>query len=224
MREGVKNMKSYQYIFFDLDGTITDPEMGITNSVIYSLEHYGIEIPERTELHKFIGPPLLESYQKYYGFSPKGAKEVLAVYREYYGEKGVHENELYEGIRELLEKLYRAGKRMVLATSKPETYARIIMDDFDLSEYFYFIGGSDMAESRARKDEVIEYCFEQCEITDRSEVVMIGDREYDIRGAKKTGIDSIGVLYGYGNRQELEEAGADIICKDINELYRKLLA
>jgi phosphoglycolate phosphatase len=196
--------------------------MGITNSVIHSLKHYGIAIPEREELYAFIGPPLMESYQKYYGFSVEGSREAMAVYREYYGVKGVHENEIYHGMKNLLKDLHKSGKKLVLATSKPEKYAKMILEDFGLSSYFYFIGGADMEETRAGKADVIRYDLEQCKITDLSEVVMIGDRKHDILGAKETGLDSIGVLYGYGNRQELEEAGADIICDSVEEL-RKIL-
>ncbi|MDO4941663.1 MAG: HAD family hydrolase [Lachnospiraceae bacterium] len=217
-------MKDYKYIFFDLDGTITDPGIGITNGVMYSLTYYGIPLPPREELYKFIGPPLMESYQNYYGFSKEKSVEALAVYREYYSEKGVHENELYPGIEELLIELKKAGKRIVLATSKPEYYAKIILEHFQLSQYFTFIGGSDMAETvRPGKADVIMYDLESCGITDLSEVVMIGDREHDVLGAKKAGIDSIGVLYGYGDRNELETAGADYIVEGIDDLKKILI-
>jgi len=217
-------MKNYQYIFLDLDGTITDPGVGITGGVLYSLEHYGIELPPREELYKFIGPPLMESYQKYYGFSEEKSVEALGVYREYYSEKGVYENELYEGIPQLLAALKKAGKDIVLATSKPEYYAKMILESFHLSEYFTFIGGSDMEEKiRPGKVDVIRYDLEACGITDLSEVVMIGDREHDVFGAKKIGIDSIGVLYGYGDREELKKAGADYIVETVGDLEKLLL-
>lgn len=217
-------MKNYKYVFFDLDGTITDPGIGITNGVMYSLKHYGIKLPAREELYKFIGPPILESYQKYYGFSKEKSVEALGVYREYYSEKGVYENQLYPGIEEMLDALKKSGKKIVLATSKPEYYAKIILEYFHLTKYFMFIGGSDMEEKvRPGKVDVIRYDLEQCSITDLSEVVMVGDREHDIWGAKKLGIDSIGVLYGYGSRKELEEAGADYVIDSVKDLEHLLV-
>lgn len=217
-------MKQYKYIFFDLDGTITDPVIGITNGVIYSLKRYGIKPPPREELYKFIGPPLMESYQKYYGFSEEKSVEALGVYREYYSEKGVYENKLYPGIRELLESLQKAERKIVMATSKPEYYAKIILKHFELDPYFTFIGGSDMAEQeRSGKADVIRYDLEACGIKDLSQVVMVGDRKHDIQGAKKVGLDSIGVLYGYGDREELETAGADYIAEKMENLVEILL-
>ena len=183
-----------------------------------------IKPPPREELYKFIGPPLMESYQKYYGFSEEKSVEALGVYREYYSEKGVYENKLYPGIRELLESLQKAERKIVLATSKPEYYAKIILKHFELDPYFTFIGGSDMAEQeRSGKADVIRYDLEACGIKDLSQVVMVGDRKHDIQGAKKVGLDSIGVLYGYGDREELETAGADYIADKMENLVEILL-
>lgn len=208
-------MKNYNYILFDLDGTLTDPGIGITNSVMYALRKFGIEEADRTKLYAFIGPPLIDSFQKYYGFSKEKAREAVEYYREYFTEKGMLENYVYEGVEEMLAALVEAGMTLCLATSKPEPYAKIILEHFGLSQYFHFIAGAKLDETRTKKDEVIEYALELCGISDSSKVIMVGDREYDILGAKKFAMDSMGVLYGYGNREELESAGATYIAETV---------
>ncbi len=208
----------YQTILFDLDGTLTDPGIGITNSVQYALKRYGIAVNDRTELYKFIGPPLIESFMCFYGFSREKAKEAVGVYREYYGEKGIFENRVYEGIPELLEGLKEAGCRLLVATSKPEFFAEKILRHYDLEKYFLFTAGSTMEKTRTRKSEVIRYALTSCGIKADDAVVMVGDREHDIIGAKEAGLSSIGVLFGYGTREELEQAGADHIAADTKEI------
>lgn len=215
-------MSKYNIILFDLDGTLTDPVIGITNSVMYALKKYGIEVTDRTQLHKFIGPPLIDSFERFYGFSHSDAVKSVEYYREYYGEKGIFENSVYDGVEELLINLNKNGKKVILATSKPEFYAVKILEYFNLKKYFFFIGGSTMGEKRTDKAEVIEYVLSQCEIKDKAAVVMIGDREHDIIGAAKNGIDSIGVLFGYGSRTELEKAGANYIAETVNEIEKYL--
>lgn len=210
--------EKYEYCFFDLDGTLTDPVLGITNSFMYALEKYNISVSERSELHKIIGPPLMDSFQKYYGFSYEKAKEGVNYYREYYQDKGIYENEVYPGIEQLLEKLQKMGKKIVLATSKPEHFAKVILEHFHLMKYFTFVAGANMDETRTKKDEVIAYALDSCKVTDVEKVVMIGDREYDIYGAKKFGMDSIGVVFGYGSYKELESAGATYIVETVEEL------
>ncbi|MGN0443923.1 MAG: HAD family hydrolase [Acutalibacteraceae bacterium] len=209
----------YDIILFDLDGTLTDSGLGITNSVKYALEKEGITVNDRSELFRFIGPPLVESFQKFYGFSPEKALEITHVYREYYSEKGIFENEVYDGIEELLRKLKENGKRIIVATSKPELFARKIFDHFSLSQYFEYIAGSNMNETRTGKSEVIEYALESCGVTNLEKVIMVGDREHDIWGAKKTGTASIGVIWGYGSREELQKAGADYIAQTPDEVF-----
>lgn len=215
-------MKEKQYILFDLDGTLTDSAQGITNSVAYSLDKFGIK-EEPANLTKFVGPPLLESYAKYYGFSPEQCREALEIYREYYATKGIFENEVYEGIPEMLEQLKNAGKEIILATSKPEDYAKIILKHFELDQFFLYIAGSDMAETRVQKKDVIAYALESCGITDKEKVIMVGDREHDILGAKAVGLDSIGVLYGYGDYEELSKAGADHIVEKPQHILQLLI-
>ncbi|MCR1841099.1 HAD family hydrolase [Murimonas intestini] len=216
-------MLNKQVFLFDLDGTLTDPEMGITNSVAYALEYYGIHVEERKTLHPFIGPPLRDSFQKYYNFSEEQAGEAVWKYREYFSTKGLFENEVYEGIASMLKKLKDAGRTLIVATSKPTVYSGQILEHFGLSEYFDDIQGSCLDGTRDAKDEVIAYALEQNCVTDLDSAVMIGDRCYDIAGAKKCGLESIGVLYGYGDRQELESAGADHIVNTVAELEKLLL-
>lgn len=216
-------MLNKQVFLFDLDGTLTDPEMGITNSVAYALEYYGIHVKERKTLHPFIGPPLRDSFQKYYNFSEEQAGEAVWKYREYFSTKGLFENEVYEGIVPMLKKLKDAGRTLIVATSKPTVYSVQILEHFGLSEYFDDIQGSCLDGTRDAKDEVIAYALEQNRVTDLDSAVMIGDRCYDIAGAKKCGLESIGVLYGYGDRQEMESAGADHIVNTVAELEKLLL-
>ena len=212
-------MNQYSYILFDLDGTVTDPGMGITNSVMYALDQFGIHVGERSELYPFIGPPLADSFMKYFGFSQGEAEKAIAYYREYYKEKGIFENLLYEGMEDMLARLTGMGKKLVLATSKPEVFARQILEHFQLDGYFYHISGATLDGSRVNKDEIITAALEECSIRS-AEAVMVGDRMYDIEGARKNGIVSIGVLYGYGSREELEDAGADRIAETVEELGR----
>ena len=208
----------YDIILFDLDGTLTDPGIGITNSVAHALAHWNIEVKDRAELYKFIGPPLSDSFMRYYGFSEEDAIRAIAVYREYFSVKGLYENEVYPGIPELLESLKAQGKTVVLATSKPEKFAVEILRHFGLYDYFDIIAGASMDESRNKKADVIAYAISQMNHPDLSRLIMIGDREHDILGAKQMGIDSIGVLYGYGDRPEHEKAGATYIAEKVEDI------
>ena len=216
-------MKNFDILFFDLDGTLTDPGLGITNAVMYSLEKYGIPLPERESLYKFIGPPLFQSYQLYFGFSEEKSVEAVKFFREYFSVKGLFENEVYPGIPQLLEKLRSAGKTLCIATSKPEKFAEEILEHFDLAKYFHHICGAAFDESRGSKHEVIEYAIGRCGNPDRSRILMIGDREHDILGAKASGLASAGVLYGYGDRAEHQAAGADYIAESVEKLGEMLL-
>lgn len=216
-------MKQYNYLLFDLDGTITDSETGITRCVEYALNYFGIQVSDLHDLLPFIGPPLLDSFKEFYHFTDEQAVIATEKYRERYKDKGIYENELYPGIEELLAQARQNGKTVILATSKPEIFARRILDYFKLSDYFSFIAGSGLDGSLHTKTDVINYILQSNNITDLSRVVMIGDRKHDIIGAKNVGIDSIGVLYGFGDYDELSEAGATHIIKDIAELRNLLL-
>lgn len=210
--------RSYETALFDLDGTLIDSGEGITNSVAYSLRKFGIEIKDKTELYRFIGPPLHESYEKFYGFSKEKAKTAVEYYREYYREKGIYENQVYEGVEELLKTLYDAGKTLIVATSKPKLFAEQILNYLDLAKYFIYIAGANMDGTMTKKAEVIQYGLTAANVSDFSKAVMIGDREHDILGAKAIGIDAIGVLFGYGDYEELKNAGADYIVKKAEDI------
>lgn len=208
----------FDYLFFDLDGTLTDPARGITNSFIHALKYFGIEIPSYETLCTFIGPPLPDTFKTQFGFDDKKAAEGVKKYREYFATKGLLENSVYSGIPELLAGLKAAGKKLVVATSKPEEYSVRIIEHFGLAQYFENVCGSLMDESRSKKDEVITYAIERNHISDKSKILMIGDRKHDILGAKKVDLKSCGVLFGYGSREELEEAGADFIAENLSQL------
>ncbi len=207
-------------VLFDLDGTLTDPGIGITNSVMYSLKHWGIEVEDRSQLYGFIGPPLLHSFAQFYGFSPEKAAEALVYYREYYREKGIYENDLYPGVPQMLADLKAAGYRVLLATSKPNQFARIILDYFDLTKYFDDIAAASMDESRNTKDQVLAYAMTLLPDVERNEMVMVGDRYFDTQGAAKFGMPCIGVLYGYGSREELLETGAAALAESPEDVVR----
>ncbi len=216
-------MKNYETILFDLDGTLTDPGEGITNSVAYALNKFGIETPDKTQLYKFIGPPLIQSFREYFSFSEKDAAHAVKFYREYFKDKGIFENKVYDGIIPMLNVLSHT-KKLIIATSKPEIFAKRIADKFQLTGYFDFIAGSELDGTRINKDEVIKYALSSCNIPVSDKIIMAGDRKYDISGAKKTGIASIGVLYGYGTHEELLSAGADYIAETVKKLETLLIS
>ncbi len=208
----------YDYVLFDLDGTLTDSAEGVINSVLYALKKKGIEEQDRDKLYAFVGPPLADSFMKHYGMSEEEAREMIYVYREYYEPKGWAENSVYEGMQEVLSELCTRGKHLLVATSKPENFAKRILEYFDLAQYFELICGASMDEKISRKDQVIACAIEKIGAEHMKEMVMVGDRKYDVIGARQNGLPCIGVLYGYGDRKELEAAGAAAICPTVREL------
>ena len=212
----------YDIVLFDLDGTLTDPGEGITNSVAYALKKFDIIVEDKTQIYNFIGPPLIDSFMKYYGLDRENGLLAVDYYREYFSVTGIFENKVFDGIPELLNKIKNSGRKIALATSKPEIYARRILEHFDLSHYFNFIGGATMDETRSRKADVIDYTLKNLSVTDKSTVVMVGDRHHDIEGANQNGLDSIGVLFGYGDHSELERAGATYIAGTVNDIFKYL--
>jgi len=214
---------TYTHLLFDLDGTITNPKLGITNAVIYALAKYGITDQSNDDLLKFIGPPLKDSFINYFGFTKEEAVTAIEYFREYYRDKGLYENILYDGIGALLKTLKDNGYILAIATSKPTPFAKTILQYFELDGYFEFIGGSKLDNTRTAKSEVIEHVLENLNIQDISKVIMIGDREHDIHGAKSHNMKSIGVLYGFGSREEFEQSGADIIVESVADLEQVLL-
>ena len=216
-------MKNYKLILFDLDGTLTDPFEGIANSIAYALHKFDIPIADKNELRKFIGPPLIESFGNFCGFSDEQARLALSYYREYFREKGMFENSVYDGIEELLEDLPACGIRLCVATSKPEPFAEKILEHFHLAHYFECIAGSELDGTRAKKNEVIEYALQKCNFVDRTKAVMVGDREHDIVGAAKCAVDSVGVLFGYGSREELQKAGATYVAATVADIKKVII-
>lgn len=211
-------------VLFDLDGTITDSAPGIMNSIRYALNNYGMEIPPESILRTFIGPPLKEQFQKVFGVSDRDSAGMVSSYREYYSDRGIYENEVYAGIMEMLSELKTENIKILMATAKPEIYARRIAEYFGFSEYFDFIGGACMDGRRTDKYEVIEYVLHSCDIKDRCRVIMAGDRSHDMIGAKKAGVTGIGVLYGYGTREELKKAGASYLAETPEKLKKIILS
>jgi len=209
--------KQYDTVMIDLDGTLTDSRPGIFKAVRYALENMGEPVPGEEMLKAFIGPPLIDSFERYCGLTGSRGKEALRLYREYYKRQGELENSVYPGVFEMLDRLKAAGKQLVVATSKPEEMAERITRHFGLRPYFRYLAGATMDESRSYKKDVIQYALTligadmQSGSPDLTRIVMVGDRNYDCEGAAVFGIDSIGVLYGYGSREELEKAGADYI-------------
>ena len=217
------NMKEYKYVLFDLDGTLTDPAVGITTSVAYALKKFGIEVEDISTLNHFIGPPLLDTFMEDYGFSKEKAQTAIDYYRERFRVKGLYENVVYDGVFDMLEELKNGGREIILATSKPEPFAREILRHFRMEKYFLFIAGSNFDGTRTAKAEVIEYALENAGVTNKSACIMIGDRKHDIIGAQKTGLNSIGVLYGYGSREELENANATYIAETVEDITKLIM-
>ena len=216
-------MHRKQVYLFDLDGTLTEPGEGITNSVMYALDKFGIHETDREALYRFIGPPLLDSFMQFYGMPQAQAERAVAAYREYFSVKGLFENRVYDGVPALLQSLWDQGKTLAVATSKPEVFTLRILDKFDLSKYFHYVGAASLDSSRSQKADVIRYTLHLCGNPAPDTVVMIGDRKHDILGAAQNGIQSVGVLYGYGDRPELETAGADAIAQSVEQLRSILL-
>lgn len=199
------------WVLFDLDGTLTDSAEGVINCVSYALEKYGRKVEDKGTLMSFVGPPLQQQFQEYAKVSEEEGAKLVRFYRERYTTKGIYENKMYEGVIETVKILRNRGVHTAVATSKPEVFARQIAEYFGFVSDFEFIGGSLLDGGRVHKADVIEYVLDCCGVKDRTHVWMVGDREHDILGAKKAGIPSIGVLYGYGSRKELAMAGADYI-------------
>lgn len=207
-------MKKYDYIAFDLDGTLTDPAEGLIKGFIYAFDRVGIKYDNPEDLRRYIGPPLHQEWKREYGFTEEETANAIAIFREYYDEFGWAENKLYDGIVELLKSLKAAGKTIVLATSKPENTARRIMALFNLDQYFDFMGGASTSSIRDKKWEVLEYSLESVGATDKSKCILVGDRKYDAEGANIYGIDSMGVLWGHGDLDELKAANFTYIVED----------
>lgn len=218
-------MKEYTCYLFDLDGTLTDPKVGITKSVQYALKKRGIVEDNLSELEKFIGPPLHESFKEFYNQSASAALESVDYYREYFSETGIRENEIYPYIEDLLKLLKENDKKIFVATSKPTVFAREIVTYFNIDSYFDQVVGSNLDMTRIDKTEIIEYILSNYIDTSqykKESLVMIGDRKHDIIGAQNNNIDSIGVLYGYSAEDEIEDISPTYIVKDSKDLLKQI--
>jgi phosphoglycolate phosphatase len=214
----VGTARHYELILFDLDGTLTDPKPGITQAVAYALARYGITVADLDTLIPFIGPPLHHSFARFYGFDDQQAREAVSYYREYFAEIGLYENAVYPGIPHLLDRLQTAGQRLIVATSKPTVYARRILEHFQLGAYFTQVVGSELDLSRTDKAQIIADILAAYPDVAREAVVMVGDREHDVIGARAHDLDAIGVTYGYGSLAELRAAGASAVAESVAEL------
>ena len=214
---------AWDTILFDLDGTLTDPKEGITKAVAHALAHFGIRADPDT-LTGFIGPPLSESFPEFYGFDDAQTALATEKFREYFDARGWLENVPYPGMAELLRELHSAGKRLVVATSKPEPFAVRILEHFGMAPYFAHICGAPMKdEKHAKKATVVANALRRAGVADKSAAVMVGDRRHDAAGAHENGLAAIGVLYGYGDWAELTAAGAEYIAGDLAELRALLM-
>ncbi|WP_019773544.1 HAD family hydrolase [Streptococcus sobrinus] len=216
-------MTNYQTIIFDLDGTLTDSQTGIINSLTYAFKQMGLPLPAQSQLKKFIGPPLSQSFQDFCGLNDIETQKTISYYRQYFADKGWKENQLLPGARELLAKLKQAGKILLVASSKPEVFVKQILDHFEIDSYFTVIAGASLDDSRSQKSAVIAHAFKTAKIEELKGCVMVGDRKHDVEGAKVQGLPTIGLLLGFGSRQELEESGAIAIAENFQDLEKILL-
>lgn len=217
----INDFSDFTHLFWDLDGTLTESGPGIINCVRYALESLGIKEPNDENIKRFIGPPLVYSFKTFYGFDDEKTKLAIKKYRERYAQSGILENSVYEGVAQTLEALKTKGKKLYIATSKPEIYMFKIIKNFDLEKYFDFACGSDLQETRNDKTKVINHLLQHENldaIRDEGKILMIGDRKHDIIGARENGIKTCAVLWGYGSKQEFEQNGADYIIASPSEL------
>jgi phosphoglycolate phosphatase len=211
----------YDVILFDLDGTLTDPALGIVRSIQYALAKFDLVEDDTDKLKLFIGPPLIDSFRKSYGFSEAEARQAVEYYREYFSTTGIYENFIYPGIPTLLERLH-SGRRLFVATSKPTVFARRIVEYFGIGHFFADVVGSNLDGTRCAKAEIIEHIMAALPRVSKKKVVMVGDREYDVIGAHANNIASIAVTYGYGTADELEKALPGSMAQSVEQLGKLL--
>lgn len=213
----------YQYILFDLDGTLTDPREGITKSVQYALSKFGIDEPDLTSLEHFIGPPLYDEFRRCYGFDDAQAKQGVAAYRERFDRIGWKENLLFDGVPALLAALQSAGRKIAIASSKPTVFVDRILQWFEIAPYFDAVSGATLDGTISTKAQVVGQALNMLSVPDRSEAVLVGDRFHDVEGARQCSIDCIGLTMGFGSYQELQQAGARYIVQDLSALQSLLI-
>ena len=211
------------YLLFDLDGTLTNPQEGITKCVQHALRAFGIEEPDLEKLIPFIGPPLIQSFMEFYNMSEEDARKAVAVYRERFSTVGLFENFPYPGIADMLAELKAQGKILAVASSKPTIYVRRILEKFELAPYFDIVEGSNLDGTRVDKKEVIAEVLSQLDNPSADDLLMIGDRKFDVIGARETGFGCVGVRFGFAAPDELEQSGAVYIADTVHDLHRYLL-
>ena len=211
------------YLLFDLDGTLTNPQEGITKCVQHALRAFGIEEPDLEKLIPFIGPPLIQSFMEFYNMSEEDARKAVAVYRERFSTVGLFENFPYPGIADMLAELKAQGKILAVASSKPTIYVRRILEKFELAPYFDVVEGSNLDGTRVDKKEVIAEVLSQLDNPSADDLLMIGDRKFDVIGARETGFGCVGVRFGFAAPDELEQSGAVYIADTVRDLHRYLL-
>ncbi|MBR4944691.1 MAG: HAD family hydrolase [Peptococcaceae bacterium] len=212
------------YLLFDLDGTLTNPQEGITKCVQHALRAFQIDEPDLEKLIPFIGPPLIQSFMEFYQFTEEQAREAVAVYRERFGTVGLFENFPYPGIAEMLKQLQAQGKILAVASSKPTIYVRRILEKFELAPYFQVIEGSNLDGTRVDKKEVIAEVLNQLGNPSADQLLMIGDRKFDVIGAREMGFGCAGVRFGFASPGELEDSGAVFIADTVEELHQYLIS
>ena len=212
-------MRKYDAILLDLDGTIMDSGPGIMKSAQYALDHFGFSNEPEETLRRFVGPSLVDSFMGIYGLSETEAKKATEYYREVYPVSGIFDAEVYEGMRETLERLADSGRKLLLVTSKPHVFAERILEHFGLAQLFSYQTGPELDDHNSEKSRLIDKAVREMKL-DKAHVLMVGDRHFDIDGAKKSGVDSLGVTYGYGSLKELRDAGADYIAHSPAEILK----
>ena len=215
--------KKYHTIIFDVDGTLLDSYPGITKGAQYALKHFGVDIEDASQLKHFVGPPLEETFYKDFGFEGETLHAIIDKFREYFQSEGFKQQSPYPGTIELVKELCKIGVKVAIATSKPEKFAKIIIGGYGILDCFSGFAGSTLDRSRVHKNDVLEHLIRELNDKDLDGMLMVGDREHDLMAAQKCGIDSVGVLYGYGSREELEEYNPTFLADDVVSLREFIL-
>ena len=210
-------MKNVKTIFFDMDGTLIQSEFGIYDSILYALDQFGYQLEDRSILRKFIGPPLYNSFNEFLGFAPEDAERAVALYRDYYSNTGIYQAPLYDGVREMLKTLQQAGFQLACVTSKPDMFAKRVLEHHKITQCFEILAAPAPEDHNADKAPLLRKAMAELGI-EPAQVVMVGDRYYDIEGANDAGVRSVGVLYGYGSEEELTKAGATALAQTPEEV------
>ena len=218
-----KDSNRYDVVFFDFDGTISESKEGITKSTQVALRSFGIEVTDLNTLEPFVGPPLEDSFKKYYRFDDAQTKKAVSVFRSYYIKHGIFEQKIYVGIDDLIKSLYKNIVTCAIATCKPTHLTKIALERYGIIDYLDPIVGSKLDGSRKSKRDVLSHAISKFDGVAKSKMLMVGDRSFDLMAANDLGIDCIGVLYGYGDYEELIASKPTYLVKSVAELTQILL-